>query len=287
MTITHGPSPEPTNACLVHGGQWTKSQALRRAPPHLRSRARIRRRRRGSPPGRARRGICPADRGQNLMRKPSSVHSWPRSRCPARASLRIHDTSRALSTNQPRPGDEPGIVFVRCASGTESAMSLERASERSSWWCAGHGNPNTTRPTAPDAAKGVVVDRPRRGARRASRRPRSHSERARAHRTESSTSTSCSCPTRPGGFRRRRPSARLRCTPARHEREPGVQGHDHTRYRTVRKRVPEARALPRATSTRAAARSTRRSTLASSRWGEPRSADGSPGYPRRRSSGWD
>ena len=29
VTITHGPSPAPTNTCFVHGGQWTKSHAFK------------------------------------------------------------------------------------------------------------------------------------------------------------------------------------------------------------------------------------------------------------------
>ena len=69
---------------------------------------RTRRRRRGSPPGRSRRGTCrSAGRAMRIwMRKPRSVHSCPPSKsvsCP-RSSLRIHDTSRAFrARNQPSP----------------------------------------------------------------------------------------------------------------------------------------------------------------------------------------
>src|SRR4029450_8424410 len=62
------------------------------------------------------------------MRKPSCAHSCAPSKsvsCP-RSSLRIHDTSRALRTNQPSPwGMSPVCVFFSSASGI--VLSVMRA----------------------------------------------------------------------------------------------------------------------------------------------------------------
>src|SRR5829696_4402534 len=95
------------------------------------------------------------------MRKPRSVHSCRPSKsvsCP-RSSLRIQETSRALTTNQPSPSaTSPASVFFSSASGTEDVgADLRSSATRSSSGGWVRWYPHTTKHDCPQPGEVEVA----------------------------------------------------------------------------------------------------------------------------------